>query len=698
MGGEWQERSLGELTENFDSVRIPVKRADRRAGPYPYYGASGIVDFVDKFLFDGQYLLIAEDGENLRTRNTPVAFLAHGKFWVNNHAHIVRGNSDADTRFLMYALSQQDISGYLTGSTMPKLTQGNLDRILILAPPLPEQRAIAHILGTLDDKIELNRRMGETLKAMARAFFKSWFVDFDPVRAKAEGRNPGLPKPLADLFPDRLVESELGEIPEGWEVKPLDSIAGFQNGLALKKYRPTETGGRLPVVKIASFVAARAVCAMLNHRGGRVLFGVAPDGRVVGQEVGDRTIEEVAQELREIDPPAFPDIDRVELGGGREVLVITVPIGRNRPYSVRGQAYRRVGNTNQPLSREEYNRMLLERVHAEMRWENEPAAGWSVADLDQGEVLRTLEEGIRVGRVEDPGTREPGTILRGLGLLKDGALLRAAVVLFGRGDRILPDFTQCLLRVARFKGTEKGEFLDNRQFRGHAFELFQQAQRFILDHMPIAGRFEAGRMERIDEPLYPPLALREAIANAICHRDYASGGSSIGVAMYDDRLEISSSGTLHFGLTPQALFEPHESRPWNPLIASVFYRRGIIETWGQGTLKMAAWAEEAGLPRPEIEEIPGAVVVRFRPSRYVPPLRVGHDLTERQQAVLGMVAARPEGLPLREISAALQDPPAEWELKNDLALLKKLGLVEPRGHGRGAVWVLVNKGSGGSNP
>ena len=83
---------------------------------------------------------------------------------------------------------------------------------------LAEQRAIAHILGTLDDKIELNRRMNETLEAMARALFKSWFVDFDPVRAKADDRDPGLPKPLADLFPARLVDSELGEIPEGWEV------------------------------------------------------------------------------------------------------------------------------------------------------------------------------------------------------------------------------------------------------------------------------------------------------------------------------------------------------------------------------------------------------------------------------------------------------------------------------------------------
>src|ERR1700741_5260663 len=216
----WSPMPLGELTENFDSRRVPVKERDRRPGPYPYYGASGIVDRVDGCLFDGEYLLIAEDGENLRTRQTPVAFLANGKFWVNNHAHIVRGNSRADTRFLSYALSQTDISGYLTGSTMPKLTQGNLNRLPVIAPPLAEQKAIAAVLGALDDKIELNRRMNATLEAMARALFQSWFVDFDPVRAKLDGRQPaGLDLTTAALFPNEFEDSELGHIPKGWTIK-----------------------------------------------------------------------------------------------------------------------------------------------------------------------------------------------------------------------------------------------------------------------------------------------------------------------------------------------------------------------------------------------------------------------------------------------------------------------------------------------
>jgi type I restriction enzyme S subunit len=227
-GEDWPHVPLGELTENLDGRRIPVKGNDRRTGPYPYYGASGIVDRVDGYLFDGEYLLIGEDGENLRTRQTPIAFIATGKFWVNNHAHIVRGNHRADTRFLNYVLSQTDISGYLTGSTMPKLTQGNLNRLPVIAPPLAEQKAIAAVLGALDDKIELNRRMNATLEAMARALFQSWFVDFDPVRAKMDGRQPvGLDPAIAALFPDSFQDSEAGHIPKGWTVRPLSSHACY---------------------------------------------------------------------------------------------------------------------------------------------------------------------------------------------------------------------------------------------------------------------------------------------------------------------------------------------------------------------------------------------------------------------------------------------------------------------------------------
>ncbi|MGI8483865.1 MAG: restriction endonuclease subunit S [Thermomicrobiales bacterium] len=228
---DWQYIPLGELTENFDALRVPVKESKRKSGPYPYYGASGIVDWVDSYILDGEYLLVAEDGENLRTQKTSIAFIARGRIWINNHAHVVQANHKADTRFLMYALSQAEVSAYLTGSTMPKLTQNNLNRVPILTPPLCKQRAIAHILGTLDDKIELNRKMNETLDEIARTLFTSWFVNFDPVRAKAEGRQPeGMDAETAALFPDRFVDSEVGEIPDGWDVQKVGEICQIAIG------------------------------------------------------------------------------------------------------------------------------------------------------------------------------------------------------------------------------------------------------------------------------------------------------------------------------------------------------------------------------------------------------------------------------------------------------------------------------------
>lgn len=144
----------------------------------------------------------------------------------------------ADPLFVYYVasspLSREKIARDASITGVPKTNVAYLKSFPIDLPPLDEQRAIAHILGTLDDKIELNRRVNETLESMARALFKSWFVDFDPVRAKAEGRDPGLPKSLADLFPDSFEDSELGEIPKGWKVRKLGDLMELAYGKALK--------------------------------------------------------------------------------------------------------------------------------------------------------------------------------------------------------------------------------------------------------------------------------------------------------------------------------------------------------------------------------------------------------------------------------------------------------------------------------
>jgi type I restriction enzyme, S subunit len=130
----WEVKRFGDVTENFDSKRIPVSAIDRTKmqGKYPYYGASGIIDFVNNYIFEGRYLLVAEDGENLRSRKTSVAFFATGKFWVNNHAHIIRGKSLVSAEYLQILIQNLNLSPYITGAAQPKLSQSNLNQIPVL--------------------------------------------------------------------------------------------------------------------------------------------------------------------------------------------------------------------------------------------------------------------------------------------------------------------------------------------------------------------------------------------------------------------------------------------------------------------------------------------------------------------------------------------------------------------------------------
>jgi len=199
--------------------------------------------------------------------------------------------------------------------------------------------------------------------------------------------------------------------------------------------------------------AAKAVCAMLNGHGGVVVFGVSDRAEIVGQQVSAKTLEDIACELRNIEPAVMPEIETVTVGDNKTAIIL-----------------------------------------------------------------------------------------------------------------------------------------------GHAFSLLRHGEGFLFDRVPIAGRVVPGKMVREDYPLYPPLATREAIANAICHRDYTIHGGAVALAMYDDRLEVINPGILHFGITPEKLSHPHDSQPWNPIIASVFYRAGIIERWGAGTMDMIGWCRKNGNP------------------------------------------------------------------------------------------------------
>ena len=245
--GQWQEVRWGDLA-TLEYGRA-LRGHDTARGPFRVFGTNGPIGWHDEALCPRPSVVVGRKGayRGIHYSAEP--------FFVIDTAFYLKPKVEMDVQWAYYELLTRDINGMDSGSAIPSTNREAFYSLPVSVPPFPEQRAIAHILGTLDDKIELNRRMNETLEALARALFTSWFVDFDPVRAKMEGRDTGLPEDIADLFPNRLVESELGEIPEGWRLRPLDSVARFQNGLALQKFRPAENETRLPVVKIAQLRA-----------------------------------------------------------------------------------------------------------------------------------------------------------------------------------------------------------------------------------------------------------------------------------------------------------------------------------------------------------------------------------------------------------------------------------------------------------
>jgi type I restriction enzyme S subunit len=222
-GEDWVEMPLGEFVTLQRGHDLPDSR--RIPGNFPILGSFGITGSHNVAKAKGPGITVGRSGASFGVVSySPV------DYWPLNTALYVIDFHGNDARFAYYFLQQFDFKRFNSGSAQPSLNRNFVHPVTVNVPPLPQQREIAHILGTLDDKIELNRQMNETLEAMARALFKSWFVDFDPVRAKAEGRDPGLPTDIAALFPDSFEDSELGEIPKGWMVKPIGDLATVQGG------------------------------------------------------------------------------------------------------------------------------------------------------------------------------------------------------------------------------------------------------------------------------------------------------------------------------------------------------------------------------------------------------------------------------------------------------------------------------------
>ena len=170
----WEQRKLGEITISFDSQRVPLESSTRQSGSYPYYGATGVIDSVNDYIFDGEYVLLAEDGANIVTRTSPIAYLTHGKFWLNNHAHIMKVREGSDY-FLLSLLEKIDYSKFNSGTAQPKLNSKTVSGLNVMIPTAQEQMHIAALLRSLDKAIALHQRKLEKLQELKKGYLQMMF-------------------------------------------------------------------------------------------------------------------------------------------------------------------------------------------------------------------------------------------------------------------------------------------------------------------------------------------------------------------------------------------------------------------------------------------------------------------------------------------------------------------------------------------
>jgi len=354
------------------------------------------------------------------------------------------------------------------------------------------------------------------------------------------------------------------------------------------------------------------LCAFLNGEGGKVLIGVRPDGRLVGQEVADITLRDIAVMLSRFEPPARVEMNRVDVGNGRKVIVLeAVPSRQFAPFVFESKPYKRVGSTTTVMSQEEYARLLLDRNHSRHRWENQPAVGVRLEALDREEILRTRATAIEQRRLSAGTSMDVGDVLDRLGLRIDGQVTQAAQMLYG--TRFLPDYPQALLKLGRFRGTKiTGDILDNKQEYLHAFAMDREAIAWLDRTLPLSARFPKGAVNREDRLPVPAEALREIAINSVIHRDVRNPSSYVAIAVFDDGIEVRSIGDFPSGLRAEQLSREHLSVRRNPLIAEAFHRTGAIEAWGRGTNRVIEACRAYGIPDPTFVDEAGAVTVTFK--------------------------------------------------------------------------------------
>jgi ATP-dependent DNA helicase RecG len=368
----------------------------------------------------------------------------------------------------------------------------------------------------------------------------------------------------------------------------------------------------------------KTISAFANTSGGTIILGIDDKGNVKGVETSTEFLENLTNKIVDM-LSIYPDIKTIEIDKKR---VIILKIHRpGYPVSYKGHYYERVGNTTRKMSPQRLRAFMLNNLP----WDS-ITGDFSFDEIDSETVNLFVRHAVAKKRLADISlNEEPKTVLKKLGFLLENKLTNGAILLFGKNPQ--KHFINLCVRIGRFKS--ETTIIDDKWAKGNLFQQFEETLNIIKQHISV--RYEIKGIQREDIWDYPIEALREALLNALTHRDYFNIANFILIKVYEDRIWIFNPGGLPEGITIEELKKPHSSFLRNPLIAKVFYLAGYIEQYGSGTMRMVEWMKQAGLPEPEYKEEMRGFSVYFYKDIYTEENLRKMGLNERQIKVIMFV-------------------------------------------------------------
>jgi ATP-dependent DNA helicase RecG len=417
------------------------------------------------------------------------------------------------------------------------------------------------------------------------------------------------------------------------------------------------------------------VSAFLNLGGGRVFLGIGDKGELVGVPDAPGLVRRIENQLPKlISPWALWTVEQLRVSD-RDVVVVEVPEGMDKPYVAGGAIYFRRGDRVLPATRDEISALIHKRSEASQRWERQVALGSDYEDLDEKLIRETARMAVESERWQG-SSDDPEAFLHALGLIANGGITNAAILLYGKNPaRVLPQARVRLLVMPEGKTGDR--YTLDKMFEGCLLHIAQQIPVALSAYAGgVESTFSSEDWQRADRPRYPMTALREGIMNALVHRDYESSGS-ITISISPDSLRISNPGGLPDELKLPDLKRDHPSLPRNPDIAHICFLHRLIEKVGRGTQRIIEDCRKAHLKEPKWSSSPLETSLTF----YSPAIGVNpEELTERQGRILEILKSKGT-LKASEMAELLGGNVTGRTVRNDLFALLEQQLIVRRGQG-----------------